>query len=62
MTLRVSDVNQSQFSTVMLQTANGGVDGGFSRLEIMWACVRPTLREMREPGMDPQSIVFRAQL
>jgi hypothetical protein len=27
----------------------------------MWASVRPIEREMREPGMDPQSTVFPAQ-
>src|SRR5271156_2660177 len=52
---------QSGFSTIVLQTANGGVVSGFSHLEIMWASVRPILREMQERGMDPQSTVFPAQ-
>ncbi len=55
------DSRDAMFSAVMLQTANGGVVSGFSRLEIMWASVRPILRGMREPGMDPRSTAFLAQ-
>jgi hypothetical protein len=48
-------------STMMLQTANGGVVSEFPPFGIMGPSVRPIERAMREPRMNPQSTVFPAQ-